>query len=1392
MTPIPLRIEPLELRIAPAGVASINVSSLNGTNGLRVDGTGTQHYAGTSVSGAGDINGDGFDDFIFGESLPEAGSRLGRAFVVFGKASGFPAALDPLTLNGSDGFEISEAISMTPAHGPGVARAGDVNDDGFDDLLVSGGGTAFVIFGKASGFAPKISVTALNGSNGFGFSDQSGSAEETAGAAGDVNGDGIDDLIYTARSDAYVLFGQATSFAPFVDLSTLNGNDGFRVDVPGDFAIHPDVSGVGDMNGDGFDDVVVGSLTDNSNGDSAGAVFVVFGHAGPFAASIGTASLDGTNGFRFQGDGQTPMGYAVAGAGDINADGFGDLITSTAVLFGRATFPASFAATSLDGTQGFRFASFGRFDRGVASAGDFNHDGFDDILFGQPQDPSVALVYGKAEPFAAEEDFFGLDGTDGLTIILPAGGRAARGYPLEAAGDVNGDGVDDVIIGAPDADTRGTNSGAAYVVFGLAPSLSVSDASLAEGLNGTASATLTVSLSGTLDSAVSVFVSTADGSAIAGEDYDALGLTELTFAAGETAKTVQVTVRGDAKFEANETFTLTLSNATGATISDAQGLGTITNDDTRPVITISDASLPEPAAGDALATLTVSLSNPSSETVTVTAGTADGTAVSPADYTALAATVLTFTPGEITKPISVPVHADAIAEGDETFSVVLSGETNSTIGKAAGQVTILNVQPPPAISIADVEVMEGDSANVPAVFTIALSSPSSGAVTVRYALADGTALAFADYLPLDPGQLVFQPGETTKTIAVQTLGNTGDDEDARTFFLQLSEPIGATLADISATAVILDNDASPGFSISDAVATEGNNATTFATFTVSLSAASRRATSVRYATAEGTATEGSDFTAFPGGVLEFAPGQTSISISVPIIGDLLNEADEAFLVQLSDGVNASVDDTVGSGVILDNDPLPTLSVSDLRIAEGPTGSANIAFFTVSLSAVSGREVALGFATQDGTALAGSDYLATSGMVLIPAGQNQGTISVSLLGDLTVEQAEQFFVLLSTPTGATISDGIGLGTIANDDVQIVNPHTATFTDVDGDLVTVRLTRGTLAADDFTLALGNGSIGMRLASLKVAAKPGAELVIRAQPQPGIGGDGQVNVGRIDAFGVDFGRVKIRGDLSEIDAGDSNERSPAIGKLDVRSMGVFDQASAPTPGSGFVGGVTELRVRGDLNGVALIASGPNGGFGHVDIEGSARSSGHGGAGLFATGNIGLLEIGGDLLGTGQAPFTISARGAAAPGGAIAAAIAAVTITGKAEFASILAGYMPDGSADNANVQIGSVSVGGDWRASSLAVGVDAGDDGFFGNADDRLITGGNGAVARIARITIKGSVFGTDLADDHFGFVAEELGKLKIAGELVPLTSGPRNDVEGIALGANGDLRARELAS
>ena len=304
-------IEILESRIAPAALTTLNLSTLTGTNGFKIQGETAYDLSGHSVSDAGDLNGDGFDDIIIGAWQADPnGSLSGASYVVFGKAGGFSATLNLSTLTGANGFKIQGEVA-NDISGDSVSGAGDVNGDGFDDLIIGAdgadpngisSGASYVVFGKAGGFSATLNLSTLTGANGFKIQgetavDQTGTS---VSAAGDVNGDGFGDIIIGAPfadpngSDSgasYVVFGKAGGFSATLNLSTLDGTKGFK--IQGEAAYDRSgisVSAAGDVNGDGFDDIIIGADSANTNGTYSGASYVVFGSHSASANVIVTAN----------------------------------------------------------------------------------------------------------------------------------------------------------------------------------------------------------------------------------------------------------------------------------------------------------------------------------------------------------------------------------------------------------------------------------------------------------------------------------------------------------------------------------------------------------------------------------------------------------------------------------------------------------------------------------------------------------------------------------------------------------------------------------------------------------------------------------------------------------------------------------------------------------------------------------------------------------------------------------------------------------------------------------------------------------------------------------------------------------------------------------------------
>jgi large repetitive protein len=358
-------------------------------------------------------------------------------------------------------------------------------------------------------------------------------------------------------------------------------------------------------------------------------------------------------------------------------------------------------------------------------------------------------------------------------------------------------------------------------------------------------------------------------------------------------------------------------------------------------------------------------------------------------------------------------------------------------GAVSNDTMTVTVKKPPTMTAGNISILEGDNRNKYAVFTASLSEASLRTVTANYSTADGTAASGSDYTATN-GTISFASGEISKTITVQILGDRRNEFD-ETFFLNFTNATNAIILTNQAIATILDDDAAPSITISDKTITEGDNGTATITYTVNLSTPSAKPISVKYTTADGTATAGTDYTA-TNGTISFAPGETTQTITVQVLGDAIDEFDETFFLNLSDATFATIDHQQALSTIVDNDAPPVLTINDRTITEGDNGTTTVTF-TVNLGAASAKPITVDYSTLDGTAVAGSDYTATNGTLTFAPGETSKTISIYVIGDTIDEFDESFFLNLSNATNATIADAQGAGTIADNDA----PPTLTIND-----------------------------------------------------------------------------------------------------------------------------------------------------------------------------------------------------------------------------------------------------------------------------------------------------------------------------------------------------------
>ncbi|MES2834634.1 MAG: IPT/TIG domain-containing protein [Pseudomonadota bacterium] len=333
----------------------------------------------------------------------------------------------------------------------------------------------------------------------------------------------------------------------------------------------------------------------------------------------------------------------------------------------------------------------------------------------------------------------------------------------------------------------------------------------------------------------------------------------------------------------------------------------------------------------------------------------------------------------------------------------------------------------PNLSINDVTVTEGNVAN----FTVSLDGPAGpGGVTFDVNVAPGTA-SVSDFIAPPLTGLTIPEGQSSHLVSI----NAVDDalyELSETFTATVANVTGAVVADAEGVGTITNDDTAPAFTINDVTMSEGSAGTTAFTFTVAKTGDTQLASTVNFATADGTATvAGNDYFA-TSGTLTFNPSDTAHSVTVAVSGDLLYENNEAFFVNLSSAVDAGISDGQGVGTIVNDDAMPFLSVNDVTLNEGNAGTTAFVF-TASLSAPSALAVTVDYGTVGLTATDGSDYSAPSGTFTFAPGETIKTATVLVNGDTTLEPDETFAFNLSAASNASFADNQGLGTIVNDDV-----------------------------------------------------------------------------------------------------------------------------------------------------------------------------------------------------------------------------------------------------------------------------------------------------------------------------------------------------------------------
>jgi len=580
------------------------------------------------------------------------------------------------------------------------------------------------------------------------------------------------------------------------------------------------------------------------------------------------------------------------------------------------------------------------------------------------------------------------------------------------------------------------------------PIISVDPMSITEGTSpNPTQAQFTARLSGPSSQTITAHYQTADGTALSPGDYTPISGT-VTFMPGETTQTIPISITADALNEADETFQLVLSSPSGAILSldPNSGVATILNDDAPPGVSVSDApAVVEDPNNQAFATFTVSLDAPSGQVVSVNYQTVNGSAVGNTNFTPVSST-LTFQPGQTSAQINVPILDDHLITPTLNFQLVLSSPLNATISNAAGNASIINIDTA-TLSVTPPAQPEGTTPPGPApgfshMFVSPFIANAVGAdISVDYTTADDPnsahpATAGVDYTPVQ-GTLTIPAGQTSDFIDIPIVADDIFEPD-ETFLIVFSNPVNCTLSSAQIRATITNDDPAPILSVDPLFVAEGTGAApTPAQFTVRLTNPSDQTITADYSTQDGTATSPADYSAIPGSI-SFAPGETVKNIPVSVVADALNEADETFHLVLSNvsGANLTIDPNSGVATILDDDPVPSISVGPAVATEDPQNPV-FATFTVSLAQTSGQVVSVDYTTVDQTAKAGVNYTATFGTLTFQPGQTSQQVNVRILDDGVVTPPLDFELVLSNPVHTTISAGIGTGIINNGDSTLIH-------------------------------------------------------------------------------------------------------------------------------------------------------------------------------------------------------------------------------------------------------------------------------------------------------------------------------------------------------------------
>ena len=802
------------------------------------------------------------------------------------------------------------------------------------------------------------------------------------------------------------------------NITSASDRDWFRVDLKKDKRYQIDLEGAGTNRGT-LTDPTLNAMRDASSNSISGTGNSDSG-VGINARTIFTALADGAHYVVAAGNGATgtyTLSVIVLGANGASEADF-DFPATTATS-GRVEVGASATGNIKNLDDAYDWF---RVDLEAGKTYQYDLEGVDTSR-GMLDDPYLGLFDGSGTSLFDDDD----DGT-GLNSRITHTPATGGTYYLGAA-------------------RAGTSAGTYTLSVRdiTLPTLSIADASDAEN-DGKVEFMVTLSEAAATAVTATWTASIETGDTAVAADLGTTKTGTVTVAIGDTTGTFEVPVVNDATDEGDETFTVTLSSpSTNAKLeTDPTATGTIEDDDaTLPTLSIADAAATEGSNVSFAVTLSAAAAATVTATWTASIETVD-TAVA-ADLGATKTGTVTVAIGDTDATITVATAPDTTVEVNETFTVTLSGvssnaQLSSTAATAQGTI---NNDDLATVSVADAEGDEDEGVE----FTLTLSAAAPADVTVDWtaSIESGDSASTADLATTKTGTVTITKGDTTKRFTVPVNDDSTDEPD-QTFTVTLSNPTPTSLAqlaaDPTAKGTIEDDDDPPTLTVADLRHDEGE---TFASPTVSLSEVSEKRVRFRIRQVDRTEDTASDADWNPRTQLNtIDSGTMSVTrAAVHIVNDTLDEDDETLTVEAYDLQNAtgSAADREATITIVDDDPTPTVTVADAAATEGDKVE-----FVVTLSAVSGRDVDVDYATSVATgddAVSGTDFTAASGTLTIAATDNTatGTIEVQTTEDDASESAETFTLTISSPDNATLTtDTTAKGTINNRATTAAEPTT----------------------------------------------------------------------------------------------------------------------------------------------------------------------------------------------------------------------------------------------------------------------------------------------------------------------------------------------------------------